>query len=445
MDKKTMPFIRRIWKGVEISFVVIILSCVFWFLSDYSATKYGYQGYGRTDFAVFYITAQAVTSQQGLAPDLLLDQTAFRETVKSLRTQSGGTKYLYSLSSSVLFSPLAIFSYSVAWKLWINISFLSLVGAYYLFIWTWLKASPLQMRYSFLFLAIGLSDSVRKLFSTGQVNGVLFLLMIIGGLSLVSQKKTARLLSVVSGSAFGIVAVVKYFSIGFLPLLFLRKQWYVLIGFVVGILTVVSLSLLVFSPQDVAQYAFGVHDSAVQGELSSDDSTTLRGSYKSALKEGKTIFGLSLNKKDSWSAYRVFRLFSEVITVVSAAIIGGLYLRDWKQAHKRLWVLDYTIAMSFILLFAGASHRQFHLFLLPFIIWCFSRFVLKRWKEWRQYMLPILGIVLLALTQYYNWTTPSPTYTIAFIKPPTFGIALMLVSACYFRFRTAKKTDITSL
>ena len=311
-----------------------------------------------------------------------------------------------------------------------------------LFVRGWLQANPLRVRYSVLLLAVFFSDSVRKVFFTGQVNGILFLCMIIGGLAFTSHRQVRGWLSGLSGAALGLVAVVKYFSIGFIPLLVLRKQWKMLLGFVAAIVIVVALSLIVFSPSQVAQYALGVHDSAVQGELASDDSTTLYGSYTSAFKEGHTIFGLSLDKQSPWNAHQIFRMIVEVVTVLAAAVIGGLYLHDWKKADSRPWVLDYSIAMSFILLFAQASHRQFHLFLLPFIIWCFSQFVVKRWKEWQQYTLPVLGVVLFALTQYYDWTTPSPTYTILFLKPPTIGITLLLVSACYFRFKKLKEPRV---
>ncbi len=438
-------------------YVIAAIVCVtfVWYFCIYSADRFRRQGYGRTDFAVFYVTAATVTHQMNLSPQDIFNRPVYKEAIASVRRQSGGTKYIYSLSSAWLFSPLALFSYQHAWKLWMYASVLSVIASYYLSVRYWASADPFQLRYTLLFAVLAFGEPVRKLIQTGQVNGFLLLGIVIAGIPLSKQMapKVARSLSLLGGALLGIVAVIKYFSIGFVPVLLLRKQWQMLGSLSVAVLCIVLVSCVIYPPKQVVQYALGVHGAAVSGDLGRiQDGTTLQASYHAGLEGRETFLGKRVTKQGEWDIYRILKVSVQAIGLLCAAVIGGLYVREWWTGQilktHAYWVLDYTIAMSFLLLFAAASHRQFHLFFLPFFVWSVSQLSspilatvrwnrLKTWKHlWVSEHAPFfIGMIALFLTNIYILLVADKNWTVWLFKPETIGIFIIFGTAFYYRFR----------
>jgi hypothetical protein len=440
----------RVVHQAQVIVALILIAAVFWFYALHDLDTRKKTGYGKTDLAVLYVAGASAGDTRLQTPETLLNTDLFKAEVKKLRRQEGGSKYLYPIPSVFLFTPLTALPFSVIWKLWAMVSISAWIAGFYLCVSRVLHDHPFRWRYTALFAALSWSDVIEGNMYSGQVNTVLFLLLVVALVWLSDQVRSStpasrvwvkRAKEYATGLMLGVVAVVKMFSVGIIPALVYRKQWIALAGMATVMTITLGLSLTVFSPQDVWSRISGFHDQPVQeGAVGfSRESTTLTGSLRADMYGRASWLGFDVSTKEKARiVHKAIEKGMLITAAVVALFVGLLYWRDRAHRESALWILDFTIPLSFILLFVESTHAQYHLLLLPFLLWILShdwmysvRTHQSRWMTWGLQSIALISIVVLFFSEYIF---PSRLFTIGLVKPGTVAILWVFVFACIYRF-----------
>ncbi|MCJ7550909.1 MAG: DUF2029 domain-containing protein [Anaerolineae bacterium] len=196
------------------------------------------------DFSAFYTAGEALNA--GLSP--------YRNHITATPAIWDGvdlfqhSRFLYPPLVATLFQPVALVPYHVAKHLWMIVSLVALFASL-----------QLALR---LFgagdngVVAGLTALVSLTFhplltflERGQIDSIT-LLLLTSGICMISRKRRSGLAGVLIAAA----TLLKLHTLLVVPFLVLRKQWRVLVGYAVGGVLLVLLSLLFCGPQALQQY-----------------------------------------------------------------------------------------------------------------------------------------------------------------------------------------------
>lgn len=369
-------------------------------------------GFGKVDFAVFYVVGSIVTGETQLTPHDLYNGSARRVVLDELRAQlPGGTRFLYPPQAALLFAPWSLLPFSVAVQAWEIAIALAFVAGYYLLIVGLLHDKPHRLRYSVLLIALPFSDPVLNLFFTGQVNALVLLGMLLGLYGMVTNRP------ILSGISFGMVITIKVFPVLFVPYLLLKRQWKaaaVTLG-VVGLVWAVSLPMLGIAPTQ--EYVTRVMPSISSGRFIGGG-TSLYGSWMGAVTQG-TLNLLPFTRKELKRAIKHIHL---VGTLCAAIGIGWVLLRQRRSREARTVLLEYGLLMLFILLFSRSIQTQYHLYLLPIMLFSMQ----LPFTQLYVFTHLINGGALL-LTHFWSAVAQRPGAVFLLFKGPTLGMIMLFL------------------
>lgn len=160
------------------------------------------------------------------------------------------SRFLYPPLAAALFGPLARIPYHEAKYLWMFISLASVAAS----LLVAARAAGLSWRsrpFSLCFLALVTFHPLLTLLERGQMDGLLLLLITLGGYWL-ALGKHPRL----AGFVLTVAMLFKLHTVLILPFLLVRRKWRVLVGCAEAGLAIITLSLVLCGPAALTQYAW---------------------------------------------------------------------------------------------------------------------------------------------------------------------------------------------
>lgn len=430
--------------------VAVLFFVLFFTLHKYPGSKGA--GYGKIDFAVFYVAGASITGTMDTADfdlqptDMFLNKKNFRAGIKEVRKQNGGTRFLYLPQSALLFTPFSFIQMKYANVLWMVLIAAAFIAAYYLSIWGLVKDSIWKFRYSALLALLPLSSPVQGLFSTGQVNSFVWLLLIGFFIAM------ARHRYMIAGTVLAIAVSIKVFPVIIGPYLLIRREWKVIASGIVAFLVLFGASLPFISFEAYRFYFENVLSSVISGDFISFTGTSAFSNIVMWIKHGWFDFTDLKRKKMIRNMEGVWQWF----TYAGLAALYGMWFwlqrkygavvakksskkssKKKQEAAKHHDLLDYSLIMLFFLFFAKAIHQQYHFWILPLILLLMS-YPLKK-KYWSYHAVAVLALILTQFWKQFGLTADA----VYFFKPATAGMLMLCVVAVLLRlgiqFHTKKR------
>lgn len=395
---------------------VLVISAFIGYNAVYLFHKHGGAGFGLIDFAVFHTSGEVLLGNTDLEPIEIYTKDKFRALVQEVRPQGGGTQFLYPAPAALFFALFALMPIEYAAQVWGALSCLFFIGSIYFVVGVLLKDDIFKFRYSALILALAFSTPVRGLMETGQLNS-LILFLLVAGLG-ASYKKA----DYVTGVTYAIAAVAKVFSVIFIPYFIIKARWQAALSILLGAVLLFVIAIPTFTVEGIYK-SIVRQEGIIKGDLGQiEESTTLFGSFRAGVRNGEFDF-LDI---DSETPRRDIVAYGEQIHLY-VTIAFGIFLLMMLVAYRKReggesWVIDYSMVILFVLLFAKSTHDQYHMWLLPFIVY-FIRFPLKP----TNILAYFFAGVILFFTQFYGYLPHDLTFTYYAMKPPTLGLLFALL------------------
>jgi hypothetical protein len=256
-------------------------------------------------------------------------------------------RYLYPPMGAILFSPFALFDWSVARGSWYILSLGALI---------WIASRSWAMLFAFIVLARYFSINLRY----GQVNVLILMFMMAAHFSRREQ---------ISGAYLAFTSTLKIFpgvqAIGF----FLQKRWKLLASSIAT-----AIFLLIFP------FFFWGMETASSIYLEFPRALTDKGIPVHSHNQSLISVLMRLLYSDSffifpvtWAFWRIAEWPLILLKCISFGIGGSLTFFAWKKALSRKLPLDMLSASGFTIIFL--SHivwKPYFIFLLPALAACFA-------------------------------------------------------------------------
>lgn len=230
------PLLKK--KIFLISAIAILVSIFFIESSSHFYTRH-------TDFSSFY------TAAKGILQDIrIYDQKEFQKLADSLFGSSRIVyPYLYWPVLAQIMSPLAFLDYSLYSQLFLIVNILlTLLCLYLIAILLDLRTSKSNLPLLFLFLTIIVNKPLEKTFYYGQINILVFAIILVSLLLLKHKKEYAS-------SFFMCLAVyLKIYPLLFLVLFFFQKRYRYILYAAINFMLIFLFSILVFSPHTWVEF-----------------------------------------------------------------------------------------------------------------------------------------------------------------------------------------------
>ncbi len=345
---------------------------------------------GQLDFAVFYAAGSIVHPLSQHPGSDVYNNKVLRVIIDSVRYNDGGTVFFYPPPAALLFVPYASLPFETASWLWAATNAAALLIGIYLTVKILLQDRMSQWYYSFALFTLSFSDTVHKLFFSGQINGFLFALMIGAMAALVCHR------SYLAGVLFATATVIKVFPVVFLPYLILKKQWSAILSFCITIIGWFLLATTRFGITGMERFFTVKLPKILQGEVGFlSDSTSLFGAAHTLIDIIPWVeFGLKRSQ--------VFVALDIIFPFIAALGFTWLFYVLWQgksTLYPRQIVLEYVLIIMTVLLFSKAIHTAFLLWLLPAVY--FWTHQLQMISERRKFLVASLGLLAALFTQYH--------------------------------------------
>ncbi len=342
-------------------------------------------GYGQTDLAVFVTAGSTMTSKIHLDPPQIYDTQAFKQAVKKIRIFRGGTKFFYPPQAAVLFTPLSLISLPQLTNLWLWLNGLVFVVTYYGVIWLGVRDRLQKIQYSLLLTMLAYAGPVMGLFKTGQINTMIWLLLVGGCLALAYRRQY------LSGMALALATAIKIFPVLFVAYFVIKKQWGAVVAFCATSVGLWLTTIPFFGVDGLYrfwQYPFSL---LLEGRLNYIyKSVSLYGSFRMLVRSGIFAWTEIPKKVMITNAETVFT----ALTVGALLGVGYILWKRRKAMDQKTILYEYTLIVCFFLLFSKSIHAQYLFWLLPLLLLWISNI--------KQHWLFGAGCALLLSTQFYN-------------------------------------------
>lgn len=386
------------------------------------------QGYGKNDFTVFYAAGSSLTKQLEITPREIYSHKIIQPLITKIRQHKGGTRYLYPPQALLIFAPFTFFNFDFAAKAWLLINGLFFLTAFYLSIYL-IDKKIYRIRYTILLIALAFTNTVYNLMESGQINALLWLLLM---LTIFFASKQKQKTDYVAGVLLGFATIIKIFPLLFWPYFLLKKQWRI----VLGALATVMLAVVVFLPIipwsvniDYAKKIF--LPKIVQGEISEQiTDNSLYGTLADYLNANRSPLNKIIKKNKDIIYY-----FSAILMLIIISMI--LYFNK-NQKNNVHYLIDYGILMLFILLFYKGVHVSYNLFTIPLLMFFFAKNINPKTVLWL-----ICGIFLLLLTQWWGVFGIFKNYSLYCFSTKNIGLILLLLFLLIIHFKPCKKMLIS--
>lgn len=382
-----------------------------WYHGYYYMHEHQQHAAGKVDLAVFYIAGAAITNQAELEPLELYTQNKIRPAIELIRKQDGGSHYLYLPQAAILFAPATLVPFSVFAKLWAVIDALLLIGSFYAVLY-WLIGDKaiFHWHYTLLLALLGFAKTTESLTATGQLNGLILALCVFMLVSIQHHK------NILGGISIGVAATLKIFPLVWLPYLALKKHWRTCISGLVTCLILWMMSIPFFGIGGLGYFMKEKLPEISSGEITGVyKSSSIYGSLRNAVRND--ILTLDNIPKEQLISY--INTLTLVLAILTIAWAGWIIFKHRNSHSKLTYLLDYGLMMCCLLLFAKIVHQQYHLWIIPLLIY------LWHWPVQKKYVwLHSLGLLIFMLTQFGK-DLPIPGIDVWLLKPQTIGILLL--------------------
>lgn len=366
-------------------------------------------GGGTIDLAVFYVAGSSITGYLPIQPIEIYNSKIIRPLVRSL-VPAGGTHFLYPPSAAVLFGLFSFVSLPVLAVVWSVLNTLFCLAAFYSCIVFLLKDKMFyRWQYSLTLLFIGLGSPMASLMRTGQINGLIWLLLVVGLIGMVKKQPT------LTGIALGTAAMIKLFPLIFLPYLLLKKQYRAAVYFIVTMLSWFLISLPWFGLHGWRVFLTDRLGEVVQGTSGTGwKSISLYGSVRDAIRLDKLDW-LGINHH---TLNRSLETPYLILSVGIMLLVSWVILKNRRAFTTQKILLDFSLILAALLLVGRIVHHEYVLWLVPAIIF------MIRERIWNL----VAGMIIILM--FYSWIFPELLFGI--LKPVTLGLIVLFVSLIIF-------------
>ncbi|MEK7540271.1 MAG: glycosyltransferase family 87 protein [Patescibacteria group bacterium] len=311
----------------------------------------------------------------------------FAPVVRSITKIPGGTKFLYPPQAALFFAPLSFVPFKALIKVWLVLNTILFIATYYLAVWFFVSKQHIwDTRYSALLALLSFSPPVVGLLERGQVDGIVWTLLLLFTISLFRGKE------VVGGIILGVLVAIKIFPILFFPYLLLKKKWKAAGTFVVTSLLLWLATIPFFGVGGLLSFWHYPFSAYLAGKINYVyTSISLYGTFRYVVHEGWLSF---IGKK-----IQVVAVGDDIFLGISVlALLGTSYLVWQHRQEKTKWryLLDYSTILIFLFLFSKSVQAGYLFWLLPLLIVLLSR--INR----HQIAQAIFFIFTLYLTQFWK-------------------------------------------
>lgn len=418
-SKSTQKWAQYIIAGL------VIMSFLF-FHGYYYNEQHQKQGSGKVDLAVFYVAGATITNQADLEPIDLYTQAKIRPAIEAIRSQNGGSHYLYLPQAAILFAPATIVSFNTFAKIWAVLNTLLLLASFYAII-CWLIGDKqiFKWRYTLLLAGLGAAESTVSLTATGQLNGLILALLVAMLIGLYKGK------DIISGTSLAVAATIKVFPGIWFIYLAVKKKWQALLASTIGFIAVWLVSIPFFGWDGLLYFIREKLPEISSGEITGAyKSSSFYGSIRQAIRNDMFSFASAGPKNDFISMVDNIYI---IITLAVLVLLGYLIYKYRGKLTRDSIILDYGLIILFVLLFAKIVHKQYHLWTLPIILY-FWHFPLKKRFLW----IHVVTLLAFMLTQFGK-LLPLPEIDGWILKPQTIGLMMLATLVIGIRSRRFKK------
>ncbi|OGY81422.1 MAG: hypothetical protein A3F54_02130 [Candidatus Kerfeldbacteria bacterium RIFCSPHIGHO2_12_FULL_48_17] len=447
MKKILAEFFReqRVYKMAALLCVVAAVALFVFYTGWYQRQALQRIGYGETDYAVFYVAGTQLL--HGVAGDIYNPAT-FIPAVKALRETNGGTRYVYFPASVFLFAPLALFSYKTGVVAWLFFNIALFVAAYYIGVWL-VDPRWWRLRYSLILAALTFSDTAVGLMKRGQINGLIWLVFMLGLVFLARgggrrgrdgragddgrEVSGWRVVSeVVAGAMYGVNILLKIFPVVFVPYFILKKQWRAAVAVVVFLVVVFALTIPVFGGDGQTRFWEVVLPKQLAGTDFGDNknNNSLYGTFDYSTYQAESPWYAPAGAGHAEFQNYVLRYIHLVGTGVAFVALAWVLWRC-RDRHARLdYLLDYALILLFVLLFAKGVRTAYNLWTIPAIVYFFS----GRWS-WRRVPLVLGALAVLLTTQFWRLLPVAVADVWGPLRITNVGLVALFVALLWVRGR----------
>ncbi len=404
---------------------ILIVGISIWYHGYYYNHIHEKQAAGKVDLAVFYVAGAAITRQANLEPIELYSQNKIRPAIEQIRKQDGGSHYLYLPQAALLFAPATILPFTMFAKVWSVVNSMLIVTSLYAVIY-WLIGDKhiFRWRWTMMIALMGLAKTTESLTSTGQINGAILALLVLTFIG-IQQHKT-----ITSGISIAVATTLKVFPVIWFPYFAIKKQWRLCIAGVVTGLIIWFASMPFFGVNGLAYFVKEKLPIVASGEVTGVyKSSSIYGSLRQAVRNDVLPRG-NMSKEQ---LINLVGYINTTLTVITLAVVSWLIFKKRNEHDPITYLLDYGLMMCFVLLFAKIVHQQYHLWIVPIVLYLWH-FPFQKRFIW------LHGISILAflLTQFGK-DLSIPGIDLWVLKPQTIGIIMIFGTIIALRSDWFKK------
>lgn len=404
---------------------ILVIGISLWYHGYYYNHIHQKEASGKVDLAVFYTAGSAITQQADLKPIELYTQSKIRPAIEVIRKQDGGSHYLYLPQAALLFAPATILPFKTFASVWAMLDILLVIISVYAVVY-WLIGDKhiFRWRWTIMVALVTLAKTTESLTSTGQINGAILALLVLTFIG-IQQHKT-----ITSGISLGIATTLKVFPVIWFPYFALKKQWRLCIaGIVTGMLLWVA-SMPFFGVHGLSYFVKEKLPIVASGEITGVyKSSSIYGSLRQASRNDVLPHG-GMSKEKLIS---VVGTINTILTLAIFAVVSWLIFKKRNEHDSITYLLDYGLMMCFVLLSAKIVHQQYHLWIVPILLYLWH-FPFQKRFIW----LHGIALVTFLLTQFGK-VLPIPGIDLWILKPQTIGIIVVFVTIITLRTDRFKK------
>ncbi len=376
--------------------------------------------YGKTDLAVFYVAGAAITGRMDITPIQLYERKSIKSAIKEVRSQDGGTYFLYPPQAALFFAPLSLTDIKTTTSTWRFFNALLFLFSLFLIIHYFIGDKKIErLRYSLFVILLTFASPISGLFKTGQINGVIWFLLLAAMVFLMKKKEYT------AGTLLAIATAIKIFPILFFPYLLIKKKWKAAMMMTVASFLFLGASIPFFGidviPLFIEKTLIPLSNASI-GTITK--SVSLYGSFRVGVANDLYSFFGDLTRKQIINR---FDPFYSILTLGSLLFVGW---NLWKHRFKETgyhYMLDFSLIILFFILLSKNVHAQYLFWILPVLFWILS---LPFKKEY--ITLFTIGGIILLFTQFV-WILPEWASFIGFIKLHTLGALLLSIVTILIR------------
>ncbi|MDP3970623.1 MAG: glycosyltransferase family 87 protein [bacterium] len=403
---------------VVVAIVVIVL---FVYVNGYEK-HYGPEAikhYGHIDLTVFYVAGTTITGSSYFSSHHIYNQKLFQPLIERYHPVGTGKHFLYPPSAAIFFAPLAKFSLDDVGKYWATSNAVLFVLTYLFMILFLLKDRRwYKFRYSIVLLAVTFSHPVISQFATGQINVVIWFLLM---LFVLFFSKNRQLLS---GGVLAIAMMTKIFPVMFALPLLLHKKWLALVSLMLTSLVIFWVTFKWFKFEDWWFFISERFPKIAGGEIAvKHASKSIYGTYRGIVHAGYfEQFGFTKEQFiDLTNILQIIFTLGMAVTLIAFTIY--ISKKVTKETATHYAIITYSVYMVMFLVFSK-------IVLLHYLIWTIPVYLFLLWKKpIYKHVIYNISIGLSLWLVFYGHGLN--TILLHSIKPTTLGLMILLVLVAF--------------